>query len=55
LLLSSIVIGHNARLQLSELISSSPNADITNFLSSDVYDIDLLKIMNDSNLNFVLL
>jgi hypothetical protein len=28
---------------------------MTNFISFDVYDIDLSKIMNDSNLNFVLL
>jgi hypothetical protein len=32
-----------------------PNANMTNFLSFDVYDIDLWKSMNDSNLNFVLL
>jgi hypothetical protein len=55
LLLSSIVVGHDARLQLSEHVPSSPNADITNFLSFDVYDINLLKVMNDFNLNFVLL
>jgi chaperone BCS1 len=29
--------------------------DVANFLSFDVYDIDLSKVMNDSNLNFVLL
>jgi hypothetical protein len=28
---------------------------MTNFLSFDVYNIDLSKVMNDSNLNFVLL
>jgi hypothetical protein len=28
---------------------------MANFLSFDVYDIDLSKVMNDSNLNFVLL
>jgi hypothetical protein len=28
---------------------------MTNFLSFDVYNIDLSKIMNDSNLNFILL
>jgi hypothetical protein len=28
---------------------------MANFLSFDVYDIDLLKVMNDSNLNFILL
>jgi hypothetical protein len=28
---------------------------MTNFLSFDVYDIDLSKVMNDFNLNFVLL
>jgi hypothetical protein len=28
---------------------------MTSFLSFDVYDIDLSKVMNDSNLNFVLL
>jgi chaperone BCS1 len=28
---------------------------MANFLSFDVYDIDFLKVMNDSNLNFVLL
>jgi hypothetical protein len=28
---------------------------MANFLSFDVYDIDLLKIMNDSTLNFILL
>jgi hypothetical protein len=55
LLLSSIVIGHNARLQFYELILASPNANIANFISFDVYDINLSKVMNDSNLNFVLL
>jgi len=28
---------------------------MANFLSFDIYDIDLSKVMNDSNLNFVLL
>jgi hypothetical protein len=28
---------------------------MTNFLSFDIYDIDLLKVMNDSDLNYVLL
>jgi hypothetical protein len=28
---------------------------MANFLSFDVYDIDLSKVMNDSNLNFILL
>jgi hypothetical protein len=28
---------------------------MANFISFDVYDIDLSKVMNDSNLNFVLL
>jgi hypothetical protein len=28
---------------------------MANFLSFDVYDIDLSKVMNNSNLNFVLL
>lgn len=28
---------------------------MANFLSVDVYDIEISKIMNDSNLNFVLL
>lgn len=55
LLLSSIVVGQDACLQLGELIPSSLNADMANFLSFDVYDIDLSKIMNDSNMNFVLL
>jgi hypothetical protein len=34
---------------------SSPNANMANFLFFDVYDIDLSKVMNDSNLNFLLL
>lgn len=51
----SIVVGHNARLQLSELVPASPNADIANFLSFDVYDINLSKVMNNSNMNFILL
>jgi hypothetical protein len=55
LLLSSIIVGHDARLQLGELLPASSNADMANFLSFDVYDIDLSKVMNDSNLNFVLL
>jgi hypothetical protein len=55
LLLSNIVVGHDARLQLGELIPTSPNVDMANFLSFDVYAIDLSKVMNDSNLNFVLL
>jgi hypothetical protein len=55
LLLSNIAVGHDARLQLSELVPASPNANMANFLSFDVYDIDLSKFMNDSNLNFVLL
>jgi len=55
LFLSSIVVGHDARLQLSELVPASPNTDIANFLSFDVYDIDLSKVMNDSNMKFVLL
>jgi hypothetical protein len=55
LLLSSIVIVHDARLQLGELVPASPNADMVNFLSFDAYDIDLSKVMNDFNLNFILL
>jgi hypothetical protein len=51
----SIVAEHNARLRLGELVPTSPNADTANFLSFDVYDIDISKIMNDSSLNFVLL
>jgi hypothetical protein len=39
--------------KLKKLIS--PNVDITNFLYFDVYNIDLSKVMNDYNLNFVLL
>jgi hypothetical protein len=46
-------------LQLSELVPVSPNADMNadmaNFLSFDVYDIDLSKIINNFNLNFLLL
>jgi hypothetical protein len=42
-------------LQLGELVPASLNADMTNFLSFDVYDIDLLKVINDSDLNFILL
>jgi hypothetical protein len=34
---------------------SSANADIANFISFDVYDINFSKVMNYSNLNFVLL
>jgi hypothetical protein len=41
--------------QLGELIPSPLNTDMANFLSFDVYDIDLSKVMNDSNLNFVLI
>jgi hypothetical protein len=52
---SNIVIGNDARLQLGELVPDSPNTEMANFLSFDVYDIDLSKVMNDSNLNFVLL
>jgi hypothetical protein len=55
LLLSSIVVGHVAHSQLGELISASLNTDQANFLSFDIYDIDLSKVMNDSNLNFVVL
>jgi hypothetical protein len=55
LLLSNIVISHDACLQLGELVIASLNADMANFLSFDVYDIDLSKVINDSNLNFVLL
>jgi hypothetical protein len=55
LLLSNIVTGHDTRLQLSELVPATPNADMTNFIFFDVNDIDLSKVMNDSNLNFVLL
>jgi hypothetical protein len=44
-----------AHLQLGELVLPSLNADMTNFLSFDVYDIDLSNVMNDSNLNIVLL
>jgi hypothetical protein len=47
LLLSSIVVGHDARLGVGELVPTSPNADMANFLSFDVYDIDLSKVMND--------
>jgi hypothetical protein len=55
LFLSSIVIGHDARLQLGELVPTSLIVDMANFDSFDVYDIDLSKVMNDSNLKFVLL
>jgi len=55
LLLSSIVVVDDARLQFSELVPAYPIADTANFLSFDVYDIDLSKVMNDFNLNFVLL
>jgi len=55
LFLSNIIVGHDVRLQLDELVSASSNADMANFLSFDVYDIDLSKVMNNSNLNFVLL
>jgi hypothetical protein len=55
LLLSNIVVGYDAHLQLDELVPTSLNVDMTNFLSFDVYDIDLSKVMNDSNMNFVLL
>jgi hypothetical protein len=55
LLLSSIVIGHDACLQLNELVPASLNVNMANFLSFNVYDINLSKVMNDSNLNFVLL
>jgi hypothetical protein len=55
LLLSNIVIGHDASLQFGELVLASPNADMANFLFFDIYNIDLSKVMNDFNLNFVLL
>jgi hypothetical protein len=55
LLLSSIVVVDDARLQFSELVPAYPIADTANFLSFDVYDIDLSKVMNDSNLKFILL
>jgi len=62
LFLSSIIVGHDARLQLGELVPASLNANMANFLSFDVYDIDLKKndidfskVMNDSNLNFIFL
>jgi chaperone BCS1 len=42
-------------MQLDELIFASLNADMINFLSFDIYDIDLSQVINDSNLNFVLL
>jgi len=45
-------------MQAYSSANSSPaslNANMANFLSFDIYDIDLSKIMNDSNLNFVLL
>jgi hypothetical protein len=42
-------------LQLDELVPASLNANMANFLSFDIYDIDILNVMNDSNLNFVLL
>jgi hypothetical protein len=48
LLLSSIVVGHDARLQLGKLVPASPNTDMANFLSFNVYDINLSKVMNDS-------
>lgn len=31
-----------ARLQLAKLVPASPNEDMANFLSFDVYDIDLV-------------
>jgi hypothetical protein len=43
LFLSSIIVGHDARLQLGELVPASLNANMANFLSFDVYDIDLKK------------
>jgi len=55
LLLSNIVVGHDAGLQLGELVPASSNADMANFLSFNVYDIDFSKVINDSNMNFVLL
>jgi hypothetical protein len=45
----------HAGLQLGELIIASPHMDMANFLSFDIYDIDFLRVINDSNLNFVLL
>jgi hypothetical protein len=42
-------------LQLGEFVPASPNVDMANFLSFDVYDIDLLKVINYFNMNFVLL
>jgi hypothetical protein len=53
MLIFSIVVGHDVRLQLAELVPTSPNADMANFIFFDVYDIDLSKVMNDSNMNFV--
>jgi hypothetical protein len=55
MLLFSIVVWHDTRLQLVKLAPAFPNVDMANFLSFDVYDIDLSNVINDSNLNFVLL
>jgi hypothetical protein len=45
LLLFNIVVGHDAHLQLGKLVTTSPNADMANFLSFDVYKIDLSKTL----------
>jgi hypothetical protein len=42
-------------LELGELIPASSNTDMANFLLFDVYDTDLSKVINDSNLNLILL
>jgi chaperone BCS1 len=55
LLFFNIVVGHDACLQLGKLVPASPNIGMANFLSFVIYDIDFLKVMNESNLNFVLL
>jgi hypothetical protein len=51
LILSSIVVGHDACLQLGELVLASPNADMANFLYFDVNDIDLSQLENNATPN----
>jgi len=48
--MSSIVVGHACSLANSS--PASPNTDMANFISFDVYDIDLSKVMNDFQSEF---
>jgi hypothetical protein len=53
--LSVFVVGNDAHMQFGKLVPTSRNTDMANFLSFDVHDINLSKVMNDFNLILVLL